>query len=465
MLSLTSFGAAGTVTGSKHLLEHDGRRLLVDCGMFQGPRDLRERNWQPLAVPPSTIASVILTHAHLDHCGHLPRLVREGFMGPIYATPATIDVARLILLDSAYLQEKDAEFANRHGFSRHKPALPLYTVEDAKLALAKFRPVQFHQHLDLGDGASLYFRRAGHIIGAASAEVRTGGHTFVFSGDLGRYEDPVMPDPEPVPAADFLVVESTYGDRVRNQLDAVEILGDIIRRTVRRGGTVVIPAFAVGRTQMLLRHLSKLKKAGQIGLVPIYVDSPMAINATELVCDHLEDQKLSADDWHEACSIATYVRETEESKSLSASPMPKVIISASGMATGGRVLHHIKAFGPDPKSTIIVSGFQVPGTRGRDLADGVRRLKVHGEWVHIRAEIADMTMLSAHADSNEIIRWLKGFEAPPTKTFIVHGEPVSSAALRDRIAADLGWPCVIPHMGQRFDLANDLVAEPSSVEH
>lgn len=465
MLSLTSLGGAGTVTGSKHLLECDGRRLFVDCGLFQGPRDLRERNWQPLAVPASSIDEVVLTHAHLDHSGYLPRLVREGFAGPIYATPATIDVARLILLDSAYLQEKDAEYANRHGFSRHKPALPLYTKADAERALELFRPIQFHERYDLGDGASVLFRRAGHILGAATAEIRMGAQTIIFSGDLGRYDDPVMLDPEPVSACDFLVVESTYGDRIRPQIDPVAKLGEIVGRTVRRGGTIVIPAFAVGRTQMLLHHLSSLRKAGQLGLVPIFVDSPMAINATELVCDHLEDQKLPAHDWHEACAIATYIRETEASKSLSANPMPKVIISASGMATGGRVLHHIKAFGPDPKSTIIVSGFQVPGTRGRALADGVRKLKVHGEWIEIRAEVADMTTLSAHADSNEIIRWLKELRSPPIKTFIVHGEPSSAAALRDRIEADLGWACDIPQIGERFELRKAIVVEPSRVTY
>ena len=459
MLSLTSLGGAGTVTGSKHLIECDDRRLLVDCGLFQGPRDLRERNWKPLPIPSSSISAVILTHAHLDHCGYLPRLVREGFAGPIYATSATVDVARLILLDSAYLHEKDAEFANRHGFSRHKPALPLYTRADAEAAIARFRQVEFHQLLEIGGGDSLLFRRAGHILGAATAEIRIGDRTIVFSGDLGRYGDPVMPDPEPVRAADFLVVESTYGDRVHPEVNPAEALGEIVERTASRGGTVVIPAFAVGRTQMLLHHLSTLKKAGQLDLVPVYVDSPMAINATELVCSHLDDQKLSAEEWNDACSIATYVRETEESKALSANPMPKVIISASGMATGGRVLHHIKAFGPDPKSTIVVSGFQVPGTRGRALADGVRQLKIHGAWIDIRAEVADLTTLSAHADSNEIIGWLTGFRPPPTRTFIVHGEPGSSAALRDRIEAELGWRCTMPGMGERFDLIETTSAE------
>lgn len=452
MLTLTSFGGAGTVTGSKHLLEWDGRRVLVDCGLFQGPRDLRELNWQGLPIPSSSIDAVVLTHAHLDHSGYLPRLVRDGFAGPIYATPATIDVARLILLDSAHLQEKDAEFANRHGFSRHKPALPLYTKADAERALELFQPVPFHQRFDIGQLVSLYLRRAGHILGAATAEIHIGGRTIVFSGDLGRYDDPIMPDPEPVDVADYLVVESTYGDRIHPPVDPTDALGDVIDRTIRRGGTVIIPAFAVGRTQGLLYYLRNLEQAGRLGLIPIFVDSPMATNATDLVCRHLEDQKLSAETWHQTCAIATYVRETEESKALSANPIPKVIISASGMATGGRVLHHIKAFGPDPRNTILFSGFQVPGTRGRALVDGARQVKIHGQWIDIRAEIADLSSVSAHADAAQIRRWLSAFRAPPRQTFIVHGEPSASAALRERIEVELNWTCALPQIGEHFEL-------------
>ena len=452
MLSLTSLGGAGTVTGSKHLVEREDRRLLVDCGLFQGPRDLRELNWQPLAVPPASIDAVVLTHAHLDHSGYLPRLVHDGFEGPIHATPATRDVARLILLDSAFLQEKDAEFANRHGFSRHRPALPLYRTPDAEQALAQFHPVAFHETREIGGGASLLFRRAGHILGAATAEIQVGGRRLVFSGDLGRYGDETMVDPEPVPEADYLVIESTYGDRIHPKVDAEAALKDVIDRTVKRGGTVVVPAFAIGRTQSLLYHLWMLKMRGQLGVVPIYVDSPMATNATDLLCAHMDDHRMQPDVCRDACGIATYVRQTEQSKALSASPMPKVIISASGMATGGRVLHHIKAFGPDPKNTIMFAGFQAAGTRGRAMVEGAREVKIHGEWVTIRAEVADLTMLSAHADAGEILRWLGGFKAPPRRTFIVHGEPGSSAALGERIGRELGWRCEIPRMGERFEL-------------
>ena len=451
-LAFTSLGGAGTVTGSKHLLEQDGRRFLVDCGMFQGPRVLRELNWKPLPVDARSMHAVILTHAHLDHCGYLPRLVREGFGGPIYATPATIDVARLILLDSARLQEKDAEFANRHRFSRHHPALPLYTSADAEQALDQCEAVPFHEHRTLTEDADLLFRRAGHILGAATATLKLGDTTFVFSGDVGRYGDETMVDPEPSDRADYVVVESTYGDRTHPPIEAAEALKAVIERTVRRGGTVIIPAFAVGRTQSLLYHLWMIKMTGGLPLVPIYVDSPMATNATELLCAHMDDHRMQPTVCRDACAIATYVRDVDGSKALSVNRMPKVIVSASGMATGGRVLHHIKAFGSDPRNTILFAGFQAPGTRGRDMIDGARQVKIHGDWVDIRAEVADLTMLSAHADAGQIIRWLSGFEAPPRRTFIVHGEPEASASLEKRIGDELGWSCEIPAMNERFEL-------------
>jgi metallo-beta-lactamase family protein len=451
-IALTFLGAAGTVTGSRHLVEWGGKRLLVDCGLFQGMRELRQLNWERFPVEPSSIDAVILTHAHLDHSGYLPGLVKHGFSGPVYATAATRDVARLILLDSAHLQEKDAEFANRHGFSRHKPALPLYTTADAEQALSLFQVTDFHSETEIGEGASLLFRRAGHILGAATATLRLGPRTLVFSGDLGRFGDPVMVDPEFVAEAEFVVIESTYGDRIHPKLDPAEMLKDVIDRTVRRGGTVVIPAFAIGRTQSLLYELWLLKMRGELDLVPIYVDSPMATNATDLMSAHMDDHRLQPVVCREAFAMATYVRDTEGSKALTASRMPKVIVSASGMATGGRVLHHIKAFGTDPRNTILFAGFQAAGTRGRAMVDGVREVKIHGDWIEIRAEVADLTMLSAHADSNELMRWLGGFKSPPEKTFVVHGEPVGSAALRDRVEEELGWSCVVPGMGDRFEL-------------
>lgn len=449
-VSLTSLGGAGTVTGSKHLLENGGQRILVDCGMFQGPRELRELNWQPLPVPPSSIEAVILTHAHLDHSGYLPRLVRDGFKGPIYATPASIDVARLILLDSAFLQERDADFANRHGFSRHQPALPLYTTRDAHAAIEAFRPIEFHKRRPIGEG-SVLFRRAGHILGAATVEVQLGGRTIVFSGDLGRFDDPVMPDPEPVSFADYLVVESTYGNRIHDPRGPSEILLQIIERTVSRGGTVLIPAFAIGRAQSLLYQIWTLRQQGKLRNVPIYIDSPMATDATELLCQHRSDHRLPERVCREVCATATYVRDVEESKRLSGSRMPKVIISASGMMSGGRILHHVKAFGPDPRSSILLAGYQAAGTRGRSLSEGARELKIHGELVDIRAEVAEIPALSAHADANEIMRWLSGFDRPTIKTFIVHGEPEAAQALQQRIS-ELGWQSTVSAPFERHDL-------------
>ena len=452
MLTFTSLGGAGTVTGSKHLLEHDGRRILVDCGLFQGLKNLRELNWAKFPVDPASIDAVVLTHAHLDHSGYLPRLVRDGFRGPIVSTHATRDVARLILKDSGHLQEKDAEYANRKGFSKHKPALPLYGLRDAERAMEFFSPVASHTPVDLPGGARLTLRRAGHILGASIVEIGWAGRRIVFSGDLGRYDDPVMVDPEAVAAADCVVVESTYGNRLHERSDPTEMLGQVIERTAARGGSVIIPAFAIGRAQSLLYHVWRLKQAGRIGLIPIYLDSPMAIDATALLHAHGEDHRLPPEVCAAVCAVATYTRDTEASKAIMTNTMPKVIISASGMATGGRVLHHLKALGPDRRNTIIISGFQAAGTRGRALADGARELKIHGRWVPINAEVADLPMLSAHADADEILRWLGGFRRPPKATFIVHGEATASEALRVRIGRDLGWQASVPLQGQVFEL-------------
>jgi len=451
-LSLTSLGGAGTVTGSKHLLESGGTRLLVDCGLFQGLKDLREKNWRPLPVETDALDAVVLTHAHLDHSGYLPRLVREGYRGPIYMSAATAAVAELILLDSAHIHERDAEAANRHGYSKHKPALPLYTVSDAEHAVKLFRTVDFHRITPLPGGAQLFLRRAGHILGAATAEITWHGKRIVFSGDLGRYDDPVMKDPEPVNAADYLVVESTYGDRLHNGESATDALGAIIERTTARGGSVIIPTFAVGRAQSILYHLWRLKQAGRLGLTPVYLDSPMAIDATGLMHQHHADHRLSEEQCDGACHIATYVRDVEESKALTANPLPKVILAGSGMATSGRVLHHIERYGPDRRNTIVLSGFQAAGTRGRSLAEGAKELKMHGRWVPIAAEVQNLGMLSAHADAGEILRWLGGFQRPPRKTFIVHGEPHAADALRVRISDKLRWECVVSQMLEHYEL-------------
>jgi metallo-beta-lactamase family protein len=452
MPALTFLGGAGTVTGSKHLLSHGDTRLLVDCGLFQGLKNLRELNWKRLPLAARSVDAVILTHAHLDHCGYLPRLVKDGFSGRILATPGTAELAALILRDSAHLQERDAEFANRSGFSRHKPALPLYGVEDAERAIKAISRVRFHHETTIQPGATLLLRRAGHILGAASAQIDIGGRRIVFSGDLGRYDDPVMHDPEPVPDADFVVIESTYGNRRHEHADPVEALATVVERTVQRGGTVVIPAFAVGRAQSLIYHLWRCRQRSSLRNIPVYLDSPMAASASELLHRFAAEHRLAKGDYEAACAAVRYVSGIEESKALSASSEPKVIISASGMATGGRVLHHIAAIASAPQNTLLFSGFQAAGTRGSKLLEGAREVRIHGRWIPVHAEVTELPMLSAHADSDGLMRWLSAMHRPPQRVFIVHGEPTASEALRERIGRELGWPATVPLQDQEFEL-------------
>lgn len=451
-LSLTSLGGAGTVTGSKHLLTCGDTRLLIDCGLFQGLKNLRELNWQRLPINPGDIDAVVLTHAHLDHCGYLPRLVLDGFSGRIHCSNATRDVAELILRDSGFLQEKDAELANRKGFSKHSPALPLYRVADIDRTMALFKPAALHEEVTLPGDGRLLLRRAGHILGASTAQIDIGGRRILFSGDLGRYDDPVMHDPESVPEADYVVIESTYGNRHHDTTDPLDALEEVIKRTVQRGGTVVIPAFAVGRAQSLIHSLWQLRRSGRLHNLPVYLDSPMATSASELLQRYPKEHRLGRQDCEAACESVTYVRDVEESKALSANRYPKVIISASGMATGGRVLHHIAAFGPDHRNTLLFSGYQAAGTRGRKLLEGARETKIYGQWLPINAEIAELPMLSAHADSDELMRWLSGFQRAPRRVFVVHGEADASEALRERIQRELGWSVCVPLQGQEFEL-------------
>ena len=452
-VTIQFLGAAGTVTGSRHLVDTGRHRVLVDCGLFQGFKQLRERNWAPFPVKPSDIDAVVLTHAHLDHSGYLPALVRDGFRGPIISTHATLKLCELLLPDSAHLMEADARFANREGFSKHKPALPLYNSEDARRALDAFRTAGFHESAEVLEDCSAIFRPAGHILGAATVELECGGLRIVFSGDLGRYGDDTMLDPEPVAHADYLVVESTYGNRTHDRRSPDEALEEVVTRTLRRGGTVVIPAFAVGRAQSLLHHLWKLQTTNRIPQIPVFLDSPMAINATELLHSHVGEHRLSAEECRQSCAIATYVREAEESKKLNGNPMPKIIISASGMATGGRILHHLKNYAPDPRNTIVLAGFQAGGTRGAALRDGAKELKIHGRYVPIRAEVVSLDMFSAHADREELMRWLGGFKAPPKMTFVVHGEAVSSDAFRHSIQEKLGWSARAPEHLEKVELS------------
>jgi len=450
---LTFLGGVGTVTGSKYLLQADEARVLVDCGLFQGFKQLRLRNWAPLPVDPKAIDAVILTHAHLDHSGYLPLLVKNGFSGPVFCTEATRDLCAILLPDSGYLQEKDADYANRHGFSKHRPALPLYTAEDAKACLERFASVSFGKEHRFADRLSVRFLPAGHILGAAIVEVTGAGRTLVFSGDLGRSDSATMVDPTSVRHADYLLVESTYGDRRHDRQDPEAVLAAVISRTAARGGTVLVPAFAVGRAQTLLFHLQRLKAAKRIPELPIYLDSPMAIDASEVFCRHVGEHKLTAEQCRTACGVARYVREAEASRALDQDPMPKVIISASGMATGGRVLHHLKHLAADPRNTVLFTGFQAGGTRGAAMIAGADSIKIHGAYVPLRAEVVNLQMLSAHADADEIMAWLGRFAAPPRRTFVTHGEPAAADALRHRITEELGWACAVPEYREEVDLA------------
>lgn len=450
-LALTCHGAAGTVTGSKYLVEAGRGRLLVDCGLFQGFKQLRLRNWAPFPVDAHGLDSVILTHAHLDHSGALPLLARAGYAGPVYATPATTELCGLLLPDSGRLQEQDADYANRHGFSRHHPALPLYTEADALAALRLFRPVPFDKRLDLREGCSFAFRPAGHILGAAMVELTGAGGRILFSGDLGRPNSPTTPPPAAIDAADWLIVESTYGDRRHEATDPGAALAEIITRTAARGGTVLIPAFAVGRAQTLLYHLHRLKRERRIPDLPVFLDSPMAVDASEIFCRYRDG--LSPAEWRSVCRDADYVRGVAESKALSVNPMPKIIVSASGMATGGRVLHHLKTLAPDPRHAILFAGYQAGGTRGAAMTAGAASVKIHGDHVPVRAEVRTLSMLSAHADADEIMAWLKGFASPPREVFVTHGEPAAADTLRRRIEEELGWKARVPEHGERVPLA------------
>src|SRR5215831_17637505 len=455
MAKLHFWGAVGTVTGSKYLLETSGSRLLVDCGLFQGLKELRLRNWDDLPINPAAINWVALTHAHIDHSGYLPRLVRSGFNGPIYATSGTADLLEILLPDSARLQEEDADYANRKGFSRHQPALPLYTEQDARAALKHVRSVGYGKKLTLGEDLSIEYLSAGHILGSGfvSAEFQEdSGHRskILFSGDIGRYDEPILNDPSSVEEADYLLVESTYGDRQHDHHNPKDRLAEIINATAAKGGKVIIPAFAVGRTQLLVYYLRELEDEGRIPVLPVAVDTPMGTSATRLYLKHKEDHDSDMQQFDQSHVNALSTRHfslvhgREGSKALDTSRGPSIIISASGMATGGRILHHLAHYLPDPASTVVFVGYQAAGTRGRRLLDGEKTVKIHGEMVEVRAEIERIDSLSAHADSSEIMRWLSGFKRPPRKTFVVHGEPSSAQALQDRITSTLGWPVVIP---------------------
>jgi metallo-beta-lactamase family protein len=451
-MNLTFLGATGTVTGSKYLLRSGAVNLLVDCGLFQGYKQLRLRNWAELPVAPAEIDAVVLTHAHLDHSGYLPLLVRDGFRGKIYCSEATFDLCKILLPDSGRLLEEEAEYANRHNYSKHKPALPLYGERDAERALDFFAPQPFGTPFEIGE-LRCELALAGHILGAASLRVQGPTSSISFSGDVGRLRDPIMVAPAPLRPSDYLVLESTYGDRRHDPADPLPMLGQVVRDTAARGGVTVIPSFAVGRAQTLLYLIDQLKRRGEIpGLLPVYLNSPMAVDATALYQKHRADHRLSRAGCEAMCHAAKIVNSVEESIALNRRQMPMVIIAASGMATGGRVLHHLKAFAGDHRNTILFAGFQAGGTRGAAMIGGAGEIKIHGEYVQVRAEVRQIDNLSAHADADEMLEWLGGAGLAPKRVFITHGEPAAADALRHRIEEKLRWDCHVPDYAEVVEL-------------
>jgi metallo-beta-lactamase family protein len=462
MPSLTFLGAAGTVTGSKHLLDINGRKILVDCGLFQGLKELRLRNWAALPLDASKIDAVVLTHAHLDHCGYLPRLVAQGYRGRIFCTPGTRDLCTLVLPDSAHLQEEDARRANRRGYTRHSPALPLYTSLDAARALTLLQPVGYNRPIPLpgGAGVEVEFINAGHLLGSAYARLHVGGRTILFGGDLGRYDRPVLPDPAPVEAADVLLVESTYGDRIHGPNEDAR-LSSIVNDTAARRGKLIVPAFAIGRTEEVIYWIRKLEEQKRIPTLPVYVDSPMAAGALQFYTERMNELDPDLNHGNEGqrevgafyTARMTIVETVEQSKAVMNSKDPAIVIAASGMATGGRVLHHLAAALPDSRNTVMFVGFQSAGTRGRLLCDGAKQIKMLGQVVDVAAKIERLDSMSAHADAGEILRWLKGFTSPPKMTFIVHGEPAAAEALDKKIQAELKWSTHVAQYLERVEIS------------
>ena len=443
-MRLTFLGATNTVTGSKFLLSINDKKILIDCGLFQGLKELRQRNWNKFPVEPHLIDAVILTHAHIDHSGYLPVLVKNGFTGKIYCSSATKDLCAVLLPDSGYLQEEEAKFANKYGYSKHKPAIPLYTRAEAEETLSQFHALDFRKNYKMAEETHISLIPAGHILGATFIQVKHYGTTLLFSGDLGRPDDPIMHPPAVIQAADYLVLESTYGNRLHNKVDPLDELCDIINRTAKRGGTVIIPAFAVGRAQHLLYFMYQLKMTKRIPDLPIYLDSPMAKSATDIFRKYTKLHRLDAELSEKVSEVAKCVTTKEESQTLSQDTSPKVIISASGMLEGGRVLHHVKIFAPDPRNTIVFAGYQASGTRGADIINGKESIKIFGEDVPVRAEVQVLSNMSAHADYEEILEWLKNFNHHPRKIFITHGEPEAALSLKEKIEKKYRWSCVIP---------------------
>ncbi len=463
MTTLQFLGATGCVTGSRFLIRNGSEQVLIDCGLFQGPKNLRLRNWEPFPIEGRSLHSVILTHAHLDHTGYLPRLVKDGFQGEVLATPTTVDLCGLLWPDTGHLQEEDARYANKQGFSKHKPALPLYTEMEGIEALTFLKPVPYGQERRISSTLFFSLLPAGHILGSSfvklSVQTNSQTQTLLFSGDLGRFNQPITPDPTPVEEADYLVIESTYGDRVHEGVDPRESLAALIRQTSERGGMVLIPSFAVGRTQELLYLLRELEDRGRIPSLPVFVDSPMAVDATKILMKHPEEHDLDMTQMMAAgvdplnSRKVNFVRAAELSKALNEQRHPMIVIAASGMATGGRVLHHLLHRLPDSRNTVLFVGYQAEGTRGRLLLEGASEIKIHGQMIPVRAQVKAMDHFSAHADSVEMLRWLGNFRSPPKTTFIVHGEPGPRRALAERIQHQLHWKTVLPEYQEKLELS------------
>ncbi len=451
-MKIQFLGASETVTGSKTLISHDNKKFLVDCGLFQGYKNLRLKNWEALSIKANEVDAVILTHAHLDHSGYLPALVVRGFKGPVYCTPGTAQLLKILLLDSAKIQEEDAQYANRKGFSKHKPAKPLYTTEDVQTTLELIRVVPFNLKREIAPNTYIEFSPAGHIIGSAFVHFSSSKKSICFSGDLGRQDDDVMNPPAPLKYADALVLESTYGNRVHSKEHPEVSLAREILETIARGGDLLIPAFAVGRTQKVLYHIVTLMNQNIVPRIPIYMDSPMAINASEIFCTYHQEHKMNQKSCQLIFDKVIHARTQQDSMNIATTKGSKIIVSASGMATGGRVLHHLRRLLPDSNSTVLFSGYQAGGTRGAKLIAGEQSVKIHGEFVQVNARVSVVDSMSAHADSKELISWVKSAGVPPKKIFLNHGETSAIESLKDKLRQQVEAEILIPKEGQEFQI-------------